>query len=107
MSRAAQPYPHPKSYLACLLAARMDPDPWPGMSRQPWPNRGRALAVASGVLAGISPLLSRRCGALGAAVEGDSPYLRQLLLKWALPLERVQEHCNLLLSIINQLGSQW
>lgn len=40
-------------------------------------------------------------------MEGDSPYLRQLLLKWALPLERVQEHCSLLLSIINQLGSQW
>lgn len=40
-------------------------------------------------------------------MEGDSPYLRQLLLKWALPLEQVQEHCNLLLSIINQLRSQW
>lgn len=40
-------------------------------------------------------------------MEGDSPYLRQLLLNWALPLEQVQEHCNLLLSIINQLGSQW
>lgn len=40
-------------------------------------------------------------------MEGDSPYLRQLLLKWALPLERVQEHCNLLLSIINHLRSQW
>lgn len=48
-----------------------------------------------------------RSGALGAAVEGDSLYLRQLLLKWALPLERVQEHCNLLLSIINYLSSQW
>lgn len=64
-------------------------------------GRGRAVAVAEGVLAGIPWPRSRRCGALGAAVEGDSPYLRQLLLKWALPLERVQEHCNLLLSIIN------
>lgn len=68
---------------------------------------GRALAAAVGVLAGIPRPRSRRCGALRAAVEGDSPYLRQLLLKWALPLERVQEHCNLLLSIINYLGSQW
>jgi len=70
-------------------------------------GRGRALAAAEGVLAGIPRPRSRRCGALGAAVEGDSPYLRQLLLKWILPLERVQEHCNLLLSIINQLKSQW
>lgn len=64
-------------------------------------GRGCALAEAKGVLAGIPGPRSRSCGALGAAVEGDSPYLRQLLLKWALPLERVQEHCNLLLSIIN------
>lgn len=68
---------------------------------------GRVLAAAEGVLAGIPCPRSRRGAALGAAVEGDSPYLRQLLLKWALPLERVQEHCNLLLSIINQPGSQW
>lgn len=107
MSRAARPYPHPKACLACRLATRMDPDPWPGMSRQPSQSRERALAIAKGVPAGICPPRSRHCGALGAAVEGDSPYLRQLLLKWALPLERVQEHCNLLLSIINQLGSQW
>lgn len=40
-------------------------------------------------------------------MEGDSPYLRQRLLKWVLRLERVQEHFNLLLSIINQLKSQW
>lgn len=70
-------------------------------------GRGRALAEAERVLAGIPEPRSRGCGARGAAVEGDSLYLRQLLLKWALPLERVQEHCNLLLSIINALSSQW
>ena len=32
-------------------------------------------------------------------MEGDSPYLRQRLLKWVLRLERVQEHFNLLLSL--------
>jgi hypothetical protein len=35
-------------------------------------GRGRALAATAGVLAGIPRPLSRCCGALGAAVEGDS-----------------------------------
>lgn len=72
-------------------------------------GQGRAAGSLGGrVRAGI---LGRAAAAAaqrqGAAVEGDSPYLRQLLLKRALPLERVQEHCNRLPSIINQLRSRW
>lgn len=69
-------------------------------------GRGRALAVATRVLAGfprprsLAEERSRSCS------RGGILCLRQLL-KWALPLEQVQEHCNLLLSIINHIGSQW
>lgn len=105
ISRTARPSPPPEK-LALPAARPQGRAVNRGQGCPGSPGRGCAPAVAERVLAGI-PGPRRRCGALGAAVEGDSPYLRQLLLNWVLPLERVQEHCSLLLSIINQLGRQW
>lgn len=66
-------------------------------------GRGRALALATRVLAGFPrprSLAAERCPSCS---RGGILCLRQLL-KWALPLEQVQEHCNLLLSIINHIS---
>lgn len=69
-------------------------------------DRGRTLAVTTRELAGFPRPRSLAAERPRSCSRGGILCLRQLL-KWALPLEQVQEHCNLLLSIINHLGSQW
>lgn len=66
-------------------------------------GRGRALAVATRVLAGFPRPRSLAAERSPSCSRGGILCLRQLL-KWALPLEQVQEHCNLLLSIINHIS---
>lgn len=66
-------------------------------------GRGRTLAVATRELAGFPRPRSLAAERPRSCSRGGILCLRQLL-KWALPLEQVQEHCNLLLSIINHLG---
>lgn len=66
-------------------------------------GRGRALAVATRVLAGFPRPRSLSAERSPSCSRGGILCLRQLL-KWALPLEQVQEHCNLLLSIINHIS---
>lgn len=69
-------------------------------------GRGRALVVATRVLAGFPRPRSLAAERSWSRSRGGILCLRQLL-KWALPLEQVQEHCNLLLSIINLIQRQW
>lgn len=62
--------------------------------------------MATRVLAGFPRPRSLAAERSGSRSRGGILCLRQLL-KWALPLEQVQEHCNLLLSIINHIQSRW
>lgn len=62
--------------------------------------------MATRVLAGFPHPRSLAAERSQSCSRGGILCLRQLS-KWALPLEQVQEHCNLLLSIINHIESQW